>query len=55
MFKYCLYRFAQFLVNRLSLEASYALAVFLSDLHYFFSFRAFVASAAMNHFLWRKA
>lgn len=39
MFKYYLYRFAQFLVNRLSLEASYALAVFLSDLHYFFSFR----------------
>lgn len=39
MFKYCLYRFAQFLVNRLSLEASHALAIFLSDLHYFFSFR----------------
>lgn len=39
MFKYCLYRFAQFLVNRLPLEASYALAIFLSDLHYFFSFR----------------
>ena len=39
MFKYYLYRFAQFLVNRLPLEASYALAIFLSDLHYFFSFR----------------
>ena len=39
MFKYCLYRFARFLVNRLSLATSYKLGVVLSDIQYIFSFR----------------
>ena len=37
MFKYILYKIGQFLVNRLSLGASYRLGVFLSDLQYFCS------------------
>lgn len=39
MFKYYLYRFARFLVNRLSLAMSYKLGVILSDIQYVFSFR----------------
>ena len=39
MFKYYLYRFARFLVNRLSLVTSYKLGVILSDIQYVCSFR----------------
>ncbi len=39
MFKFILYKFGQFLVNRLPLKMSYRLAIFVSDLHYLFSFR----------------
>ncbi len=39
MFKYYLYRFARFLVNRLSLATSYKLGIILSDIQYVFSFR----------------
>ena len=39
MFKYYLYRFARFLVNRLSLATSYRLGVILSDIQYICSFR----------------
>ena len=39
MFKFILYKFGQFLVNHLPLKISYRLAIFVSDLHYFFSFR----------------
>ncbi len=39
MFKYYLYRLAYFLANRLSMALSYRIAIFLSDLHYVFSFR----------------
>lgn len=39
MFKYYLYRFARFLVNRLSLVMSYKLGVILSDIQYVCSFR----------------
>lgn len=39
MFKYYLYKIAHFVANRLSLEVSYKVAVLISDLHYFFSFR----------------
>jgi len=39
MFKYFIYEFGQFFVNLLPLKISYALAIFLCDLHYFFSFR----------------
>ncbi len=39
MFKYYLYRFARFLVNRLSLAISYKLGVVLSDIQYICSFR----------------
>ncbi len=39
MFKFILYKFGQFLVNRLPLKVSYRLATFISDLHYYFSFR----------------
>lgn len=39
MFKYCMYKFAHFLVNRLPLQTSYQLGIILSDLHYIFSFR----------------
>src|SRR3989344_2975657 len=39
MFKYYLYRFARFLVNRLSLATSYRLGIILSDIQYVFSFR----------------
>ncbi|HPB68120.1 MAG TPA: lysophospholipid acyltransferase family protein [Candidatus Omnitrophota bacterium] len=39
MFKFILYKFGQFLVNRLPLRMSYRLAIFVSDLHYLFSFR----------------
>jgi len=39
MFKYYLYRFARFLVNRLSLAMSYKLGIILSDIQYVFSFR----------------
>ena len=37
MFKYIFYKIGQFLVNRLSLGASYKLGVFLSDLQYYCS------------------
>lgn len=39
MFKYYLYRFAHFLVNRLTLKTSYKLGMILSDIQYAFSFR----------------
>jgi KDO2-lipid IV(A) lauroyltransferase len=39
MFKYFVYKIGQFFVNRLPLELSYRLAVFLSDVHYWLSFR----------------
>ena len=39
MFKYYLYRFARFLVNRLSLATSYKLGIILSDIQYVCSFR----------------
>ncbi len=39
MFKYCLYRFAQFLVRWLPLDLAYRLGVCISDLQYIFSFR----------------
>src|SRR3989338_1812831 len=39
MFKYYLYRLAHFLANRLPMELSYEIAMFMSDLHYIFSFR----------------
>ncbi|MFA5260024.1 MAG: lysophospholipid acyltransferase family protein [Candidatus Omnitrophota bacterium] len=39
MFKFVIYKFGQFLVNHLPLTLSYRFAIFVSDLHYFFSFR----------------
>jgi len=39
MFKYWVYLFGQFCVNHLPLAVSYRLAEWLSDIHYFFSFR----------------
>jgi KDO2-lipid IV(A) lauroyltransferase len=39
MFKYLIYKFGQFFVNRLPLDLSYRLAIFLSDVHYWLSFR----------------
>jgi len=39
MFKFWLYKLAQVIVNRLSLKAAYQVAIFLSDVQYFFSFR----------------
>ncbi len=39
MFKYYIYKFGQFCVTRLPLAWSYRIAVFMSDLHYLFSFR----------------
>ena len=39
MFKYCLYRFARFLVNRLSLATSYKLGIIISDIQHVCSFR----------------
>lgn len=39
MFKYYIYKFGQFCVNRLPLRLSYRIAAFLSDLHYYLSFR----------------
>ena len=39
MFQYYLYKLGQFIVNRLSLSMSYKFAIFISDLHYFFSFK----------------
>ena len=39
MFRYYIYKFGQFVVNRLPLKVSYCIAVFLSDMHYFLSFR----------------
>ena len=37
MFKYYLYKFGQFCVNRLSLRTAYRIAMLLSDLHYLWS------------------
>jgi len=39
MFRYYLYKLAQFLVNGLSLNQAYRMAIILSDLHYYLSFR----------------
>ena len=39
MFKFLIYKFGQFLVNHLSLEACYRVGIFFSDLQYLFSFR----------------
>jgi len=39
MFKFLLYKFGQFCVNRLPATVAYQLASFVSDLHYLFSFR----------------
>lgn len=39
MFKYFIYKFGQFWVNVLPLKLSYRVAMFLSDLQYYFSFR----------------
>jgi len=39
MFKYLVYKLGQFVVRRLSLQNAYRSAVFLSDLHYYMSFR----------------
>jgi KDO2-lipid IV(A) lauroyltransferase len=39
MFKFYLYKFGQFCVNRLPLKVSYAIACFMSDCQYWFSFR----------------
>lgn len=39
MFKFYLYKFGQFLIRRISLKTAYQLAIFLSDIHYFLSFR----------------
>ena len=39
MFKYWIYIFGQFCVNYLPLSVSYRLATWLSDIHYFLSFR----------------
>ena len=37
--RYYLYKFGQFLTDRLSLKASYGIAVFFSNLHYYLSWR----------------
>ena len=39
MFKYLLYKFGQFIVKRLPLKVAYGWATFISDLHYYASFR----------------
>jgi len=39
MFKYWLYKFGQFCVNRLPLSVSYKFAILLADLKYYLSFR----------------
>ncbi len=39
MFRYLLYKLGQFCVHRLSLKTAYAIGIFLSDLHFFMSFR----------------
>ena len=39
MFKFLMYKIGQFWVNRLSSQTAYRVAVILSDLQYFFSFR----------------
>lgn len=39
MFKFYLYKFGQFLIRRISLENAYALAMFISDIQYYLSFR----------------
>ena len=39
MIQYYLYKFGQFFVERLPLALSYKLAIFLSDIHYYLSFR----------------
>lgn len=39
MFKYLAYKFGQFCVRRLPIRVAYGIAVFLSDLHFLFSFR----------------
>ncbi len=39
MFKFLAYKFGQFLIRRISLKQAYQLANFLSDIHYFMSFR----------------
>ncbi len=39
MFKFFLYKFGQFSVNRLPLKISYCFAGYLSDIQYYFSFR----------------
>jgi lauroyl/myristoyl acyltransferase len=38
MFNYFLYRIGHFIASRLPLKAAYAVAVFLSDMRYFFAF-----------------
>jgi len=39
MFKFYIYKFGQFCVNHLPLQWSYAIASFMSDVQYYFSFR----------------
>lgn len=39
MFKFCLYKFGQFVVRRLSLKNAYRIAMFFSDIQYVMSFR----------------
>ncbi|MFA5088392.1 MAG: hypothetical protein WC552_05095, partial [Candidatus Omnitrophota bacterium] len=39
MFKFLVYKFGNFMVNRLPLPIAYRIALFISDLHYYFSFR----------------
>jgi len=39
MFKFWVYKFGQFCVRHLPIKTAYAIATFMSDLHYLFSFR----------------
>ncbi len=39
MFKFCLYKFGQFLIRRISLKNAYGFAMFVSDIHYYLSLR----------------
>ena len=39
MFKYLMYKFGEFCVNRMPLPLAYRIAMFVSDLHYYLSFR----------------
>ena len=39
MFKYLIYKFGEFWVNRIPLKTAYRIGIFLSDMQFFFSFR----------------